>query len=55
MRVLLRSIYEDEKCYRSPNATFQNKFHLIIKYSFNALLNSANILLRMFAISEIGL
>lgn len=46
------------KCYSSPNATFQKKFHLIMEYSFNAPLNSAHMLFRMFVLmftSETGL
>lgn len=35
---------------RMKNVISQNKSHLIVEYSFNVLLNCANILFRMFAL-----
>lgn len=46
--VLLRSICYNENCYKFLNVTSQNKFHLIMG-SLNVLLNSADILFRIFA------
>lgn len=54
----IRCLLSLDRFTNLKNITSQNKSHSIVRYSFNALPNSANILFRMFALiflSETGL